>query len=50
MLQTRTKVLNNELKEVFRGWYPRFPAQVAPSDFLTHSWKTSNSTFLLWRH
>ena len=24
LLQTRTKVLNNELEEVFRRWYPRF--------------------------
>ena len=24
LLQTRTKVLNNGLDEVFRGWYPRF--------------------------
>jgi hypothetical protein len=29
LLQTRTKALNNELEEVFRRWYPRFPAQVA---------------------
>ena len=29
MLQTRTKVLNNELEEVFRRWYSRFPAQAA---------------------
>ena len=28
-LQTRTKVLNNELEEVFRRWYPRFRAQAA---------------------
>ena len=24
LLQTRTKVLNNELEVVFRRWYPRF--------------------------
>ena len=24
LLQTRTKVLNNELEEVFRRWYPQF--------------------------
>ena len=29
LLQTRTKVLNNELEEVFRHWYPRFRAQSA---------------------
>jgi hypothetical protein len=29
LLQTRTKVLNNELDEVFRGWYPRFRSQAA---------------------
>ena len=28
-LQTRTKVLNNELEEVLRRWYPCFPAQAA---------------------
>ena len=27
MLQTRTKVLNNELEEVFRRWYPLFRVQ-----------------------
>lgn len=29
LLQTRTKVLNNELEDVFRGWYPQFRAQSA---------------------
>ena len=29
LLQTRTKVLNNDLEHVFRGWYPQFHAQVA---------------------
>jgi len=31
LLQTRTKVLNNELENVFRSWYPRFrpPAKAA---------------------
>jgi hypothetical protein len=29
LLQTRTKVLNNELEGVFRHWYPRFRAQAA---------------------
>jgi hypothetical protein len=27
LLQTRTKVLNNELEDVFRCWYPQFRAQ-----------------------
>ena len=27
LLQTRTKVLNNELEEVFRRWYPEFRPQ-----------------------
>jgi hypothetical protein len=27
LLQTRTKVLNNELDEVFRRWYPKFRLQ-----------------------
>jgi len=27
LLQTRTKVLNGELDEVFRRWYPRFRPQ-----------------------
>jgi hypothetical protein len=27
LLQTRTKVLNNELEDVFRRWYPQFRAQ-----------------------
>jgi hypothetical protein len=27
LLQTRTKVLNNELEEVFRQWYPKFRPQ-----------------------
>src|SRR5450631_1858424 len=27
LLQTRTKVLNNELDDVFRRWYPRFRPQ-----------------------
>ena len=29
LLQTRTKVLNNELEDVFRGWYPQFHARAA---------------------
>ena len=29
LLQTRTKVLNNDLEDVFRGWYPQFHAQAA---------------------
>jgi len=29
LLQTRTKVLNNELEEVFRRWYPQFRAKAA---------------------
>ena len=24
LLQTRTKVLNDDLEDVFRGWYPQF--------------------------
>jgi hypothetical protein len=34
LLQTRTKVLNNELEDVFRRWYPRFrqEAQVAVAE------------------
>jgi hypothetical protein len=27
--QTRTKVLNHELEEVFRRWYPQFRAEAA---------------------
>jgi hypothetical protein len=27
LLQTRTKVLNDELDEMFRRWYPRFRPQ-----------------------
>ncbi len=27
LLQTRTKVLNNELEELFRRWYPLFRVQ-----------------------
>jgi hypothetical protein len=38
LLQTRTKVLNDDLEDVFRGWYPQFHAPAAwPSDFLTLS-------------
>jgi len=29
LLQTRTKVLNNELEDVFRRWYPQFRKQSA---------------------
>ena len=29
LLPTRTKVLNHELEEVFRRWYPRFGAEAA---------------------
>ena len=29
LLQTRTKVLNNDLEEAFRRWYPRFRAKAA---------------------
>jgi hypothetical protein len=28
-LQTRTKVLNDDLEDVFRGWYPAFHARAA---------------------
>ena len=31
LLQTRTKVLNNELDEVFRRWYPKFRPVAQPS-------------------
>ncbi len=27
LLQTRTKVLNDELEDVFRRWYPQFRAE-----------------------
>ena len=27
LLQIRTKVLNNELEDVFRRWYPQFRVQ-----------------------
>jgi hypothetical protein len=27
LLQTRTKVLNNELENIFRRWYPQFRTQ-----------------------
>ena len=38
LLQTRTKVLNNELEEVFRRWYPRFRAEARLTpDFLLDS-------------
>lgn len=29
LLQARTKVLNNELEETFRQWYPRFRPKAA---------------------
>jgi len=29
LLQTRTKVLNNEFEGTFRQWYPQFRAQAA---------------------
>ena len=29
LLQTRTKVLNDELEETFRQWYPQFRAEAA---------------------
>jgi hypothetical protein len=31
LLQTRTKVLNNELDDVFRRWYPKFRPAAQPS-------------------
>ena len=31
LLQTRTKVLNDELDDVFRRWYPRFRPQPQPT-------------------
>jgi hypothetical protein len=27
LLQWRTRVLNGELEDIFRGWYPQFRAQ-----------------------
>ena len=34
LLQTRTRVLNDDLEEVFRGWYPRFrPEPTSPPGF-----------------
>jgi hypothetical protein len=30
LLQTRTKVLNNQLDEVFRRWYPKFRPVAQP--------------------
>jgi hypothetical protein len=29
LLQTRTKVLNDDLEDVFRDWYPQFHARAA---------------------
>jgi hypothetical protein len=29
LLQTRTKVLNNELDHAFRNWYPQFRSEAA---------------------
>lgn len=29
LLQIRTKVLNNELDDLFKHWYPRFRADAA---------------------
>ena len=29
LLQTRTKVLNDDLENVFRDWYPQFHARAA---------------------
>jgi hypothetical protein len=29
LLQTRTRVLNNELADTFRHWYPQFRAEAA---------------------
>jgi len=31
LLQTRTKVLNNELDDVFRRWYPKFRPGAQPA-------------------
>jgi hypothetical protein len=31
LLQTRTKVLNNELEDVFRRWFPRFRPETQTS-------------------
>lgn len=32
LLQTRTKVLNNELDQVFRRWYPKFRPQLQTAE------------------
>ena len=32
LLQTRTKVLNNELDDVFRRWYPKFRPQLQTTE------------------
>jgi hypothetical protein len=37
LLQTRTKVFNNELEDVFRGWYRGSGHKPPDPDFLTHS-------------
>jgi hypothetical protein len=31
LLQVRTRVLNDEPAEVFRRWYPNFPAPAEPT-------------------
>jgi len=41
LLQTRTKLLNNDLEDVFRGWYPQFtPEPLDPRllDALVPTW------------
>ena len=46
LLQTRTKVLNDELEEVFRRWYPLFRVQAkaaCPPGFLMLSFSSRTS-------
>jgi hypothetical protein len=46
LLQTRTKVLNNELDHAFRNWYPQFRAEAAqPPTFSTDSYPASLARF-----
>ena len=55
LLQTRTKVLNNELEDVFRRWFPRFRPKVQATspeqkarltpDFLVLSHAVNSSSF-----
>jgi len=45
LLQTRTKILNNELEEVFRLMVPAVPrSSRLTHDFLTHSYPVRSGT------